>query len=562
MSMTDHASNDKPRKPGTRRTRFILYALILLALMLWMRHENGVNDAVKPTSTEANLKREREIDDGNRRLKVAFALVNQAASSKDKMEQIRIYDEIINTYQNDKAPPMLRCVSWAMYKKTLALTEAAEKARLLDEVIDKYCDVPDKQVADYVMASLRERLNLAGSGAEKIAFCENMLEKQGLRLPDSLAATLLSEKAESTPDPTKQIAIYDEILSRFLASADDSAFDLAVIVALDKMKLINDKAEQIRLCDIAIEAYLKTPYRTRYYLFDAAVKKKAELAGDPSLPLTLYNQVIANNVTEDSVVQARSMRMPLLKDDNERLAACDEFIVVHQASKSDFVRLMVARAMARKAELLTDAKAQAALLRSVVEKCANIDDSRAKDLANESVAKLAALSGDPASAARYYDEEAATAKSELDALRALSSKARLVKGQAEKIRLYDEIIARGGSSDDSLASREVTKAILEKVSLTDDREEKIRLYDEAIVRSGRSRDTRERARVAEIMLDKARILDAREAKIRIYDDIIARGIKSGNKEELANATWAMYEKAKLADDEEEKIKLTIRCRPA
>lgn len=553
--MIDPLIDDNARKQKARKLRFFLYTLILLAFVLWMKHERSTIDTIKPAPAEANVQRQREIDAENHRLKAAFSLVKKASALTDQAEKINLYDEIITTYQDDKAVPMLRYVSWAMYKKALAVTGAGEKSRLLDEVIDKYCDVPDKQVGGYISASVRERLNQIEVGADKIAFCDSLLEKHGHRLTDSLAATLFNEKAKSTPDPAGQIAIFDMMLSRFLTSADDSAFDLTIIAALDKMALIGDKAEQIRLCDITIEAYIKTPYRTRYYLFDTAVRKKAELVGDPSLPLTLYNQVIANNVTEESVVQARSMGMPFLKDDSERLAACDEFISAHSASKSDFVQLMVARALEQKADLLTDTEAKVALLRSVIEKSANINDLRAKDLTNQTVAKLAMLSGDPASAASYYDNEAAKAKSEMDALLALRSKARLVKSQEEKVRIYDEIIAIGGRSDDILVSREVTEAILEKARLIDGRGEKIKLYDEAISRSRQSRDTRQRARVSDLMLDKVRILDNREAKINLYDEIIARGINSGNTDELKKVTQAKYEKVKLIDDLEEKTKL-------
>lgn len=554
--MSEAANNDKPEKAGTKKNRYILYALILLALAAWLLYENSAGPkALKPASTETNVERTQETETCDRRLQAAYALVKQAGASGDEAEQIRLYDEIINTYQADTMPRMPQYVAWAMYKKARLEKDDAEKSRQLDELIDRYLHLPDKNVAVYVLAALRERVNLAGSGAEKTAFCDELLEKLGGRLPDSVAAWLLNEKAEYTPSPADRIAIYDMMLDRFLASDDDSAFDLTIVAALDKMELITDQAEQIRLCDIAIEAFLKTPQRTRYYLFDTAARKKAKLVNDPDLPLQLYNQVIAANVTEESVVQARSMRMPLLKDDDERLAACDEFIAAHQASRSDFVQLMVARTMARKADLLPQINAKAELFRSIIEKCASIEDTRARDLANETIVKLAELSGDPTIATRYYDQETATAKNELDAILALRSKAWRVKSPAEKISLYDEIIARGGNSDDNLVSREVIRAIQDKANLTENREEKIKLYDEAIARSEHSSDARVRAGVADIMMKKARHLDGREAKISLYDDIIARGLNSGSKEELRKATLARHEKAKITDDKAEKIKL-------
>lgn len=553
--MTGPLNSDKHRKPWLRYSRFVVYALIILALLLWVQHEKKQSEMARASAIEANLKRQRDLEAEYHRAQAAYALVNRAASIADPVEQLPIYDEIINTYQGDQATSMLRYVSWAIYRKALAVTDSAEKTRLLEEVVNGYCDVPDKQVNSYVMGALRRRLRLVDGRAEKLAFVDEVLEKQGRRLPDSLAAWLLNNKAELISDRAAQIAIYDSMLSRFLSSADDSAFNLAIIAALDQVKLISDAEEQIRLCDIVIEAYLKTPNRTRPYLFERAVGKKAKLVGDPSLPLKLYDQVIADNVTEEAVVQARSMRIPLLKDDNDRLAACDEFITVHQDSQNDFVRLMVARAMARKADLLTEPEAKMALMRSIVEKCADIEDSRARDLANETVVKLAALSGDTASAIRYYDEAADRAESELEAIRALRSKTRLVNDQAEIIRLLDEVIARGENSDDRQVSREITSAIHEKLGLIGDREEKIRLYDELIARVRRSRDTRMWLNVSSLMFDKAGFLENKEAKISLYDEIIADSLSSGNKKNLLNIVRATVEKAKLSDDQEEKTRL-------
>ena len=551
--MTAPMNPDKTQKPRMRNTRFTIYAIILLALGALLYYEDGVNVTINVI--EMKLKQQK-IDAARQRNTAAYALVTKAAATNDSAEQMSLYDEIINTYLDDEAASVAPVVSWAQYKKAQLITDPLEKSRLFEEVVDRYCDVPDRQVARYVTAALHEMLDLPENRTNKAAFCDRILEKQGHRLTDSLAAWLLTQKAEATPDRAEKIAIYDAILARFLSSADDSAFSAAVTAAMEKMTMVTGKDEQIRLCDIAIDAYLKTPQRTHYYHFDEAIRKKAELVGDPALPLALYNQVIVNNKTEESVVQARSLRLPFLKNDEERMAACDEFIAVHQASKSDFVQLMVARAMERKADLLTDTEAKAALYRSIVEKCENIDDSRAKDLANQTTAKLATLSGDAASAARYYDEKATNAKNELEALRALRSKAEnIVKDKAEKIRIYDEIIARGVNSQDDRVSREVIDVIRQKIWLIDDREERIALYNEAITRSKESRYARERANVASLMLGKAKILDDKEAKISLYDEIIASSASSGNERALSLMAEAMHEKAKIIDNKEEKIKL-------
>ena len=553
--MTSQDTNDRSGKPRGRSARFILYGAILLALLLWVWLESGGYRHVPPAATEADLQRQREYAAKQQRVRDAFALVDKAVEAKDPAEKNRFYSEIIDTYRDDTTISITRCVSWALYHKAQNAADNSEKSRLLETVVDKYCDTTDEKVHSYVMWALRGLLPLAGDGAGKIAFCDGMLEKYDGRLPDSISSWLLSEKAESLRDRQQQIAVYDTMLARFLSSDDDGAFDLTIIAALDKMKLVADEAEQIRLCDIAIDAFLKTPDRTRYYLFERAADKKAELVGDPSLPLKLWNQVIENNVTEASVMQARSHRMPLLKDDAERLAACDETIALHQDSESEFVQLMVVRARMLKARLVADPEEKAALLRTVVEKSAHIDDTRAKDEANRAVEMLATLSGDKGSAARYYDQVAATSENRMEVLRALGSKAEQAADPAEKMRIYDEMLAKIGDSNETLELREAIYTIRRKIRLIDDLGEKIRLYDEIIAKGDGKFDHRLRESAAEAMLDKAALVEGREEKIRLYDKIIAKGMDGGDSTWLKSAVQAMVEKAKCVDDKNEKIKL-------
>lgn len=520
------------------------------------QYEKNEREAATATKiTDDDIKRSQEFAAKNKRRRGAFALVKSLDKVTDPAGRALIFDKIIDTYGEDKEMDLIRCVAWAMYKKADEATDTAEKKRLYAEVVERYSTVRDKKVGEYVRWTLGQLLKSIENGDEKIAVCDRILNKHGDRLPDMLAVRLLDAKADSLRNKDQIIAVYDTIMSRFLSSREDGAYDQAIIAAMDKMNLIDDEQEQLRLCDIAINAFLKTPQRTRYYLFERAVEKKAQLVGDPSLKLTLFNQVITDNVTEEAVVQARSMRQRLLNTDAERLADCEEFIVAHQASKSDFVQMMVARAMARKADLLTDSEAKAAAYRAVIEKCATIEDSRAKELSNQTVKKLANLSGDTEFAAKHFDEEAAKAEKPLDVIRALRSKAGVVDDVAEKTRLYDEIIALADANPDTLESREAISAILQKVRLTDDNAEKIQLYDSIIARGKDSTDRRQRVSAAEALLEKGRLVEDKEAKIAIFDTIIARGMGGGDKEWLESAAEATLEKAKLIDDKEEKIRL-------
>ena len=519
--MTESANPDITEKPRSRRTRFALYAVILLALLAWMHHENSVNDAIKAQETAVRLKRQQQINVEQRRIEAAYALATKAESANDAVEQVRVYDEIIDTYKDDNTAYMVRLVSWAMCRKLLTIIEPIEKTNLFKELVDRYCDEPDKQVNSYVMLALRAMLNQTESEADKAAFCNNILETHGHRLTDSLTAWLLEMKITATPYPAEQIAICDTILSRFLTSKEDSAFSSALQAAVIKMTLITDKDEQIRLCDIVIGAYLKAPQGVHDYLFEIAINTKTKLVDNPKLPLELYNQVITdNNMSEEAVAQARSNRLRLLKNDEERLAACDEIIAAHQSSADDFIQLMVVRAMIEKSSLLADPEIKATLFLSIVEKTNNIKDPRTKARADQYVIALAERGGETDFVTKHYDTKIAGAKNELEAIRALRSKAHQLESTAEKIRIYDEIIARGSGNQEPLVSTEVTNAIMKKTKLVNDKEEKIKLYNEIISRGMGNSAKEVLIKTVKAMYEKAKLIDNQEEKIKLYDTIL------------------------------------------
>ncbi len=289
--------------------------------------------------------------------------------------------------------------------------------------------------------------------------------------------------------------------------------------AFNKMKLIDDETEKIRLCDIVIDAFLKTPQRTRYHFFQKAAEEKAKLIDEPSLPLVLWDQVIQNNVTEEAVVQARIERLPLLPNDRERLAACDELIAAHQASMSDYAQLMVARAMIQKARFIPDTEEKAALLRATFEKCASIMDSRARVVASDALALLATLDRDVAAVIHYYDELSAMSEEQRDMLRALEKNTGLLAGPMEKILAYDEVIESSANAD-SRESREIAAmAMLEKAELTDDLDEKIKLYDAMLFEMGDIRGRYFFSHIFRDRIDMTADVDEQWGVLDYYDDV-------------------------------------------
>ncbi len=177
------------------------------------------------------------------------------------------------------------------------------------------------------------------------------------------------------------------------------------------------------------------------------------------------------------MVHARYERMALLKGDNERLAACDEFIAAHQNNVNEYVQLMVVRVMTRKACILSDSGEKTILLRSIFEKCASITDSRARVVASDAAAMLAELDPGVASSLRYYDLLVAMPEQRRSAVRRLANAFDRVDCSAEELRRYDEAIDRGmrGGAADSLNA--AAWAMFGKAERIDDEDEKIRLYD-------------------------------------------------------------------------------------
>ncbi len=404
--MSNTEDRKKADNPRTRILRLALYLLVVVCIFLWDRErrarlefEEFADFIIIPLKPE-QLEEMKTAQERRNRLN---SLMDGIAEAEGE-EELRLCNELLDEFQDDQDQFTRTNVCWTMDIKAAHISDLPERTRFYETIIDKFCDMRDKDAIYYLVSVIGARLALSDSNARKLAFCEDTLAKHGDRLVDRLSAHLLAKVAELTRDREGKIDACDAVLARFLSSSDDVAFRLAVVAALDKMRLIDDAAEQLRLCDIVIDAFLKTPHKARRHHFRAAIQKKAELTGDPSLPLALWNRVIADNLSEKAVVQARAERLPLLGDDAERLAACDEFIAAHADSPDDYVRLMFTRAMLEKARLLAAPEEKISLLLSTIEQCGNITDSRARQVVRDAAAALVALDPASATALRHYDE--------------------------------------------------------------------------------------------------------------------------------------------------------------
>ncbi len=264
--MPDAASSKKFRKTNAKMIRLTLYLVVVLALFLWDRHRRAQFDyTVIPLTAEELEKIQASIQaaaESQARIDTLHALLDKAiAATEEPAESIRILDEILNTFLDDENAYIRIHTAYALVRKANLVDDVIEKKHLYETAVDKYCDSKERDIQFRVIDAFDEMLLLFDSNARKLDFCGRVLQKYESRMADRPMAWLLGRQAELTHDKQDKVAIYDAMLAKFLSSSSDAAFDRTIAAALRKMKLVDDPAEQLRLCDIVMDAFLKTPQR-------------------------------------------------------------------------------------------------------------------------------------------------------------------------------------------------------------------------------------------------------------------------------------------------------------
>lgn len=367
-------------------------------------NRNNVRTAV--TARTAGAISNRITAEDERVRDAVSALLEKLDKAKQPTENIKLLDEILEICRNSNSARAKQGIPVFLIQKSHLVDSISEKTALLDEIVNGYIEDPDTKVQELVRSALRERMKaVEKNDGEAYALCERLLNQHQNRLPDWAGAKLLTRKAKATKNDEEKIRLDDEVIARYLNSSDDSALDAAIAAAGDKSRLVNDKAEQIRLCDLILDTYMKWPLRFQQYRYRDAAARKAKLLGDPELAIRLHDRIIAEVASERMVVQARLTQADLLPDAQDKLVAYEEVIDKHGASTDEYVRLMVGRAMDNKAKRITDPEAKMALYRAIMEKCGDLKDWRAKALADRTAEALASLTGDTAPAHKRFEEE-------------------------------------------------------------------------------------------------------------------------------------------------------------
>lgn len=524
---------------------------------------------------------------------VVRAQYKQALRSKNKSVRIQTFDKLLAVYRNTADPDMQGIVddiafsrantlndaagviticdgiisrladktdedsrsscAWAMQRKAVATQDTTEKVRLFDAVIVKYRDDPAKKVLFTVERTLLLKAEAVPDKAEKIRILDELLAWGDGR--ESSVWVYVNARVKLVPDNAGKQAIYESLLSKYGERL--SPRQVASMMYSQAMLATTDE-EQYRQYDRILERFGDSNDESVDFHVVFTITSKIRLSEDKNEKLTLYDALIARcRHSPDDLVQSRFAgalldRAELVGETEVISHTADEVIGLFMSGARGVDWSEYARAVEIKVSITGDESIRNTCYDVVI--MGNFPEYRVVDARFAKAEKA----GDKQERLRLFDELIARHQDSDDdsvattVLRVMSEKAKSVEDEKEKITLLRTMIEKPGArASGSMSAYLVDDAIKNLVSLTGDKEVPIRHYDEIIRTSVREDE------VVDAMMKKSDYVDD-AAKMVIYDDVITRRPDSIFRSLRSNIIAALQGKASLTADKREKTNLYER----
>lgn len=378
----------------------------------------------------------------------AVALEKKARIVQDDAEKIKIYDELIGRFDGDGQEDIVRrIVRDAMLEKAKLIDDRQEKIRLYGMVIQRSDDGDSFNSFYSVSKAFEGKIALAENKADKIRIYDEWLIRAEKDPDSSRVGRVLSEKVKLVDDTKEKIRIYDQIIAEYEkpepkpkpGSSPLPSFrsnDRMLDALLAKAALVEDRDEKVRLYDRVINGTSAKETFLSEYRRDEALRKKGELIGDDKLLEKYYDERLRNATDEEEQASLLARKIGVTPY-SERSAGNDELISRFGDSKNLKVQRLIAQAMYEKTLGM-----------------------RMRESAGSSAERMKWYNTILEKFGNSTDEDVLVV-----VLRALNGKADAIPDKGEKLRIYNEIIAKYKDSKQYFIKQEVDEAIAAKFRL-------------------------------------------------------------------------------------------------
>ena len=452
---------------------------------------------------------------GDEAINAAMAKADILDNDKDKLA---VYDAMLARSIFEPSLSTGYRIRTLLNKKVELLEDPAARIRYYDEVI-----AANRNEAAVVNALFQKALTIKDEG-ESLRVYSQIIDGHWDSGEKQIQNTLLlaaMRKADQLDDTTAKIELYDRIIAKARGTNDKRHPRYAAEALRKKANLTDDREEKLRLLDELIARHANDKDGMSRRDVEMAIVEKGKLTDDPSLVTRYYDETIAKADNDDDIVSALEGKARGTKDREEKIRLYDEIIQKFGDKTSSRLQKRVLDAYLKKAETTRDKNEKLRQYNVIIEKYKNKGKTYRFEISSAYKTK-AYLIDDAAEKVRVYDEMIAYAQDDAYwTVRALLGKAGAVDEPAEKIRIYDSIIDGYGTHKESTVLSNVAEAIMAKAKSIPDKAGKIALYDRIIDTYGKSDDYMLNQNVVEAIEAKVRLTGDNTDIIKYYDKEIA-----------------------------------------
>jgi hypothetical protein len=356
----------------------------------------------------------------------------KGALLKDKVEKIRVFDELIAKYLESSDSVWREHAVLAMIEKARLIDDRNEQIKLYDTVL---LDMEDTLDPYQLFVVFPERFALATDADEKLRLIDRFIAANGDHVDLDFYMSLLLDKAVLVTDPAEKSRLYGKIIEHYQKhplskdipgtpcghqEAKEHQRDMVLTyfgeAVLDKADMVESAGEKLDMYNMYLALLQLYNYSYSFFVNEVLtdiLTRKAIISGDPSVKNVYYDDKIRNAATESdraiwyyhkseavemrekarvkdelinvfidstdpnvklTVVSTLHEKALQTRDAREKIKWCDQIFAHYGDSTDGYILSIVIDALAMKADMTEDNAAKFKIYDDMIERYQSIDD--------------------------------------------------------------------------------------------------------------------------------------------------------------------------------------------
>lgn len=456
-------------------------------------------------------------DDGKgayTRAQAAYAKISKAKMIADRTEKARLLDEVVEKNRDFDDDGVQERVAWAMWERSLPLDGNDNKKDLLQGIVDKYGDGKYPSASRYYFSAFRRLVGSLKSAEARAAAYDKALGDGGDGMTPEWRADLLLGKADNVGDAAGKMRLYDEVIDVLSGASDPKLQLMALRAWRRKADLSPERDEKMRIYEEVEKRYGKSTDRYVVDEVDKFFSRRLALYNDAAEKRAAIEEVMASLGPDGNPKRLAKLHYAALmsvNDAKERNRLLDEFIEKYaDGGNAGLGSREIAEAWLHKADMMEDGAEKAAMYDRIIERFK--DDVTLADTVIE------------AGFGKVGQQESAE----------------------DRVAVYDMVLELYGTNPKTLGNYRLREMVQERAQLLGGDPWILDYFDTMLATAVNEKDR------WNLLWEKARLLSTVDEKAAAYDELIALGSASDNPDTRRIVFHAYYWKGLLTADRMEK----------